>query len=64
MELTKNNWSDRQLSYKLERNIVKGLTLTGKQTKRNTRRNFSKGYHLIMSIFSSFHFVVVMKILS
>ena len=62
--LTKNNWSYSQLSGKLERNIVKRLTLTRKQTERNTRKKLPRSYHLIMSIFSSFHFVAVMNILT
>ena len=33
MELTKNNSSHSQVSYKLEGNIVKRLTLTRKQIK-------------------------------
>ena len=66
LELTKNNWSHSQLSYKIERNIMnsKWLTLTGKQAQRNTPKKLSRSYHLIMSIFSSFHFVAVMKILA
>ena len=51
MELTKNNSSHSELSYNLEGNIVKGVTLTGKQTERNTRKKLSTTYHVIMSIF-------------
>ena len=64
MEGTKNYWSHSQLSCNLERNIVKLLILTGKQTERNTRRKLSTTYSLIMSIFSSFHFVASMKMLA
>ena len=62
--LTKNNWSYSQLSCKLERNIVKRLTLTRKQTERNTRKKLSRSYHLIMSIFSLFHCFASIKILA
>ena len=61
MELTKNKSSYGQLCYQIERNIVKRPTLTGKQTERNTRKNLSKNYHLIMSIFSLFNFVSSIK---
>ena len=54
VELTKNNWSHSQLSYKLGRNILKWLTLTAKQKETNTRSKLSRSYHLIMSIFSLF----------
>ena len=64
MELSKNSSCHSHLSYKVERNIVKRFTLTGKQTERNTRKKFSRTYHLIMSIFSLFHFVTSMKILA
>ena len=63
-ELTKNNWSHSQRSFNLERNIVKRLTLTGKQTKRNIRKKLSRNYHRITSIFSLFHFFSSMKILA
>ena len=63
MELTKNNSYHSQLSDNLERNIVKLLTLTGKQTERNTQRKPSTTYQLITSIFSLFHFVASMKLL-
>ena len=63
-ELTKNTSSLSQLSYKLEKDIVKLLTLTGKETQRNTRKKLSRTYHLIMSIFSLFYFVGSMKILA
>ena len=62
MELTKNNSCHSILSYNLERNIVKRLTLTGKQTERITRKKLSTTYHMIMSIFSLFHFAAFMKI--
>ena len=54
MELTKKNSSHSHFSYKLERNIVKLITFTGKQTKKNTRKKHSRSYHLIfmMCIFS------------
>ena len=61
MELIKNNSCESQLSYNLERNIVKRLTLTGKQTERITQRKLSTMYHVIMSIFSLFHFVASIK---
>ena len=65
MELTKNTSSDSQLFYKLEKNnIVKSLTLTGKETQRNKRKKRSRTYHLIMSVFSLFDFVASMKILA
>ena len=51
MELTKNNWSHSQLSHKFER----------KKTERNTRNELSSAYHLIMFIFSLFHFVTSMQ---
>ena len=53
-ELRKKNSSHSHSSYKLERNIVKLITFTGKQTKKNTRKKHSRSYHLIimMSIFS------------
>ena len=51
MELKKNNSSHSEISCNLERNIVKCLTLTGKQIERNTRKKLSTTYHLIMSIF-------------
>ena len=57
MELTKNTSSHSRLSYKLKKKIVKFLTVTGKETQRNTRRKLSRTYHLIMSIFSFVHFV-------
>ena len=63
MELTKNNSYHSQLSDNLERNIVNLLTLTGKQTERNTQRRLSTTYQLIMSIFSLFHFVASVKLL-
>ena len=71
-ELTKNNSSHSQLSYNLERNIVKWLTLTAKETEtqgnwkanRNTQKKLSPSYHLIISIFSLFHFVASMKLLA
>ena len=44
MELTKNNSYHSQLSDNLERNIVKLLTSTGKQTERNTQRKLSTTY--------------------
>ena len=61
VELAKNNLCHSQLSYNLERNIVKWVTITAKQTERITQKNLSKIYHLIMSIFSLFHFVASMK---
>ena len=63
MELTKNTSSRSQLSYKLEQKVVKGLTLTGKKTQRNTLNKFSRTYHVMMFFFSFFHFVASMKIL-
>ena len=63
-ELTKNNSSHSQSSYNLERNRVKRLTLTGKQTERNTRKKLSTTCYLIMSIFSLLHFVASMKLLA
>ena len=64
-KLTKNTSSHSQLSYKLEKkNIVKWLTLTGKETKRNTRKKLSRSNHLMMSIFSLFRFIASMKILT
>ena len=63
MELTKNNSYHSQLSDNLERNIVNLLTLTGKQTERNTQRKLSTTYQLIMSIFPLFHFVASVKLL-
>ena len=63
MELTKNNMYRSKLSYNLQRNIVNLLTLTGKQTERNTQRKLSTTYQLIMSIFSLFHFVASVKLL-
>ena len=64
MELTKNNSCHSQLSHNLERNIVKCLTLTRKQTERNTRKKFCTTYYLIMSIFSLLHSVASMKLLA
>ena len=64
MDLTKKEFSHSQLSYNLERNIVKCLTLNGKQTERNTRKKISLTYLLIMCIFSLFHFVAFMKLLA
>ena len=61
MESNKNNSSHSQLSYNLERNIVKRLTLTAKQTENNTRKKSSTTYHMIMSIFSLLHFVASIK---
>ena len=63
MELTKNNSYHSQLSDNLKRDLVKLLTLTGKQRERNTQRKLSTTYQLIMSIFSLFHFVASMKLL-
>ena len=56
MELTKNNSCHSQLSYNLERNIVKGLCLTGKQTERNTRKKLSTTYrpNIVRLFFASF----------
>ena len=64
MGLTKNTLSHSQLSCKLEKKVVNGLTLNRKETKRNTRKKISRTYHLIMSIFSLVHFVASMKILA
>ena len=64
MELTKNNSCHSQLSHNLERNIVKLLTLTGKQTERSPRKKLSTTFHVIMSLFSLFHFVTSMKLLA
>ena len=64
MELTKNNSCHGQLSYNLERNIVKLLTLNGKKTERNTRKKLCTTCHLIMSIFSLCHFDASMKLLA
>ena len=61
VELRKNNSCHSQLSYKLERNIVKLLTLAGKQTERITQKKLSTIYHVILSIFSLFHFYASMK---
>ena len=66
MEVTKNNRSHSQLSFKLEKKHcnLSYCTLTGKQRERNTGNKLSRSYNLIMSIFSSFHFVAVMKIVA
>ena len=39
-----------------------GLTSTGKQRETNTRKKLSKSNHLIMSLFTLFHFVASMEI--
>ena len=65
MALTKNTSSHSQLCYKLEKkNIVKCLTITGKETQRNTPKKLSTTCHVITSIFSLFNFVASMKILA
>ena len=64
MELRKNNSYHSQLFYNLERDIVKCVALTGKQTERNTRIKLSTIYHGIMSIFSLFHFIASIKLLA
>ena len=53
-----------QLSYNLERNIVKLLTLTGKQTERTIQKKLSTIYHLIMSVFYLFYFLAFMNLLA
>ena len=63
MELTKNTSCHSQLSCNLERNIVKLLTLTGKQTERTIQKKLSTIYHLIMSVFYLFYFLAFMNIL-
>ena len=64
MEFTKNNSSQSQISYNLERNIVKSYTLTAKQTeKEHTAEALSTTHHLIMSIFSFLYFVASIKLL-
>ena len=50
--------------YARKKVIVNWLTITGKETERNTRKKLSRSYHMIMSIFSLFHFVSFMKILA
>ena len=59
MELTKNNSCHNQLSYNLERNFVKLLTLTGKQTKRSTEGGLynlsSDNVYLLFVSFCRFH---------
>ena len=40
MDLTKNNSSYSQLFYNLKRNVVKSLTLTGKQTEKEHTEEF------------------------
>ena len=62
MELTKNTSSHGQPFCKVERNIAMCLTLIWKETQRNTPKKLSRTYHLIMSIFSLFHFVAFMKL--
>ena len=64
MELTKNTSCHSQLSYNLERNIVKLLTLTGKQTERTIQKKLSTIYHLIMSVFYLFYFLAFMNLLA
>ena len=64
MELTKNALCHSQLSISYKKKKHWKVTLTGNETKRNTRKKLSTIYHLIMSIFSSFHFVCSMKILA
>ena len=41
--------------------MLKWPTFTGKETER-TRKNLSRTYYLIMSIFSLFHFVSSIKL--
>ena len=40
MELTKNNSCHSQLSYNVERNIVRQLALAGKETEKSQRIGF------------------------
>ena len=60
MELTRNNSSHSQLFYNLERNVVKLLTLTGKQTeKEHTEEDdfnlSSDNVYLLLVLFCRFH---------
>ena len=60
MELTKNNSSHSQLFYNLERDFVKWLTLTGKQTeKEHTEEDHfnlsSDNVYLLYVSFRRFH---------
>ena len=63
MELTNNTSSRSQPSHKLEKEIVKRLTLIEKKTPRNTLKKTSRTYHVKMFFFSLIHFVASMKIL-
>ena len=64
VELTKDNSSRSQLSYKLKRKIVKRLTLTGKQRERHKQKKLSRTYLLIKSFFFLFHFVASIKLVA
>ena len=59
MELTKNNTCHGQLSYNLERNILKWLPLTAKQTERKTEEALynlsSDNVYLLFVSFCRFH---------
>ena len=66
VKLTKNTSSHSQLSYKLgkKKHCKVNYINSKKKAERNTRKKFSRTYHLIMSIFSLFHFVASMKTLA
>ena len=60
MDLTKNNSSQGQLFYNLERNVVKRLTLSGKQTEKEHREEdhfnlSSDNVYLLFVSFCRFH---------
>ena len=61
VELTKKHSSHSHLSYNLKRKTKKWPTLTGKQTEGNTWKKRARTYHLMMPIFSLFHFVSSVK---
>ena len=64
MELTKTIWSHSQLSYKARKKHCRVSYLKGKANRKEHMEDSSRTYHLIMSTFSLFHFVALMKILA
>ena len=62
MELTKNTSPHSQLFIRLKKK--EHCKVSYFNWKGNTRKKLSRFYHLIMSIFSLFHFVASMKILA